>query len=65
MEFRPTGTEAGRSDIGQAFRDSGQILATSTAWLIRAFAFLIPLLIVFGAVFAARRWRARVIKSKG
>ena len=64
MEFQPTGTEAGRSDIGQAFRDSGQILATSTAWLIRAFAFLIPLLIVLGAVLAARRWRLRVMKSE-
>lgn len=65
MEFQPTGTEAGRSDIGQALRDSGQILATSTAWLIRAIAFLIPLLIVLGAVFAARRWRSRARKSKG
>ena len=64
IEFQPTGTEAGRSDIGQAFRDSGQILATSTAWLIRAFAFLIPLLIVLGAVLAARRWRLRAKKSQ-
>ena len=59
IEFQPTGTEAGRSDIGQALRDSGQIIATSTAWLIRAFAFLIPLLIVLGGAFAVRRWRAR------
>ncbi len=66
IEFRPTGTEAGRSDIGQAFRDSGQIIATSTAWLIRAFAFLIPLLIVaFGALSVARRLRSRARKSKG
>ena len=64
LEFQPTGTEAGRSDIGQAFRDSGQILATSTAWLIRAFAFLIPLFIVLGAVLAARRWRLRILNSK-
>ncbi len=63
MEFQPTGTEAGRSDIGQAFSDSGQILATSTAWLIRAFAFLIPLLILFGVVVAARRLRARTKSS--
>ena len=64
LAFQPTGTEAGRSDIGQAFRDSGQILAASTAWLIRAFAFLIPLLMVLAAVLAARRWRLRLMKSK-
>lgn len=63
IDFQPTGTEAGRSDIGQAFRDSGQILATSTAWLIRAFAFLVPLLLVLGAVLAARRWRSGAKKS--
>ena len=65
IEFQPTGTESGRSDIGQAFSDSGQILATSTAWLIRTIAFLIPLLIVLGAVFAAWRWRSRMRKSRG
>ena len=59
LDFQPTGAEAGRSDIGQAFRDSGQILATSTAWLIRAIAFLIPLFIVLYTVFVAWRWRAR------
>ena len=64
IEFSPTGTEAGRSDIGQAFRDSGQILATSTAWLIRAVAFLIPLLLVIGALLAIRRWRLRARKAK-
>lgn len=64
LEFQPTGVEAGGSDIGQAFRDSGQILATSTAWSIRAIAFLIPLLVFLGVVFAARRWRTRVGKSR-
>ena len=65
LDFQPTGAEAGRSDIGQAFRDSGQILATSTAWLIRAIAFLIPLLIVLCTVYAAWRWRARRRGSTG
>jgi hypothetical protein len=59
LDLQPTGAEAGRSDIGQAFRDSGQILATSTAWLIRAVAFFIPLFIVLYTVFAAWRWRVR------
>lgn len=59
LDFQPTSAEAGRSDIGQAFRDSGQILATSTAWLIRTIAFLIPLLIVISVVLAAWRWRMR------
>ena len=64
IQCQPTGSEAGRSDIGQAFRDSGQILATSTSWLIRAFAFLIPLLILLGAVLAARRWRVHARTTK-
>lgn len=64
LEFEPTSTEAGRSDIGQAFRDSAQILATSTAWMIRAAAALIPLLIILGAVIAAWRWRLRARNSK-
>jgi hypothetical protein len=62
LDFQPSGAETGRSDIGQAFRDSGQILATSTAWLIRAIAFLIPLLIVLCAVLAA--WRGRRRRSQ-
>lgn len=64
MEFQPTGTEAGRSDIGQAFRDSGQIVASTTAGLIRTIAFLMPLLILLGLVFAAWRWRSRAKKSR-
>ena len=65
MEFQPTGTEAGRSDIGQALRDSGQIVASTTAGLIRTIAFLMPLLILLGAGFAAWRWRSRMKKSNG
>lgn len=65
IEFQPTGTEAGRSDIGQAFRDSGQILAATTAGLIRTIAFLLPVLILLGIGFAAWCWRSRWKKSKG
>lgn len=57
LDFQPTGTEAGRSEIGQALRDSGRILATSTAWLIRAVSALIPLLVLLGLAFVAWRWR--------
>jgi hypothetical protein len=64
LEFQPTGTEAGRSEIGQALSDSGRILAASTAGLIRVVAFLVPLLLVLGAGFAAWRWRARRLGAK-
>jgi hypothetical protein len=64
LEFNPTGSETGRSDIGQAFRDSGQILAATTAGLIRTVAFLIPVLVFLGALFAAWRWRVRMKTPK-
>lgn len=64
LEFQPTRAEVGGSDIGQALKDSGQILATSTAGLIRAMAFLIPLLIVLFALLTVWRWRLRAKASK-
>ncbi len=63
LEFQPTGNEAGRSDIGQAFRDFGQIMASTIAGLIRVIAFLLPVLIVLALALAAWRWRRR--KPKG
>lgn len=60
LEFRPPGGQAGRGEITQAVRDFGQILAMGTAWTIRAFAFLIPVLLVAGAgIFLWRRLRRR------
>ena len=43
----------------QAMRDFGGILSMGTAWLIRAAAFLIPLVLVIALLVAGvRRWRA-------
>lgn len=46
LRFSPTGVEEGGSEIGDAFRDSGSILAGVTAGLIRAAAALIPIALV-------------------
>lgn len=59
LNFRPPGGESGRSEIGQAVRDFGEILALSTAWTIRAAAFLIPVVVVFAVLLGLWRWRRR------
>lgn len=60
LNFQPPGGESGRSEIGQAFRDFGEILSSGTAWLIRAFAFLIPLAVLLTVlVIVVRRIRRR------
>ena len=49
----------GDPEIGQAVRDFVSILATGTAWTIRAVAFLIPLAVVVAVLVAVWRWRKR------
>lgn len=59
LQFQPPGSEAGRNEVAQALRDFGGILSLGTAWLIRAAAFLIPLVLVIAVLVAGvRRWRA-------
>lgn len=59
LHFQPPGSEAGRNEVVQALRDFGGILSLGTAWLIRASAFLIPLVLVIALLVAGvRRWRA-------
>ena len=59
LHFQPPGSEAGRNEIGEALRDFGGILSMGTAWLIRAAALLIPLVLVIGLLgVGVRRWRA-------
>ena len=59
LHFRPPGSEAGRNEVVQALREFGGILSQGTAWLIRAAAFLIPLVLVIAVlVGGVRRWRA-------
>ena len=60
LNFQPTGGEEGRNEVVQAFRDFGKILSMGTAWMIRAAAFLIPLLLVLVVLAAGmRRWNKR------
>ena len=59
LEFQLPGGASGRSEIGQAFSDFGEILASATAFLIRAFAMLIPVSIVFAGILMFWRWRRR------
>jgi hypothetical protein len=65
LHFQPPGGEAGRNEVAQALRDFGGILSLGTAWLIRAAAFLIPLVLVIAVLVAGmRRWRTPD-KTKG
>jgi len=60
LEFVPPGGQSGRGEIRQALRDFTAILATGTAWTIRAVAFLIPVGVFLWALIAlVRRWRRR------
>lgn len=59
LHFQPPGSEAGRNDIVQVLRDFGGIVSMGTAWMIRAAAFLIPLVLVIALlVTGVRKWRA-------
>ena len=60
IEFETTRTEAGRSDIGDAFRDSGRVFAASIAFMIRALAAAVPVVLLLGlVVLLVRRLRRR------
>lgn len=63
LRFVPPGGESGRGEIARAVRDFGGMLATGTAWTIRAFAFLVPMgVLVAALVFMRRRWRRRAAR---
>jgi len=59
IEFSPPNGEAGRSEIADAFRESGHVMAGSTAFVIRAISALLPVLLVlaFGIWLLRRGWR--------
>lgn len=61
LQFRTPSGQRGRSDIGQALSESGAILTSSVAFLIRALAALLPWAVVGGAVLWAglKLWRRR------
>ena len=59
LQFQPPGLQSGGGEIGRAVRDFVSILATGTAWTIRAIAFLIPVALLVGVLLALWRWRRR------
>lgn len=60
VDFHPPGGQAGRSEIGQAFREFGGIFASAIAWIIRATAVLLPPVVILTGLFLlARRLRRR------
>jgi hypothetical protein len=65
VRFRPKGAEVGGSAVGDAIRDSMEIAGKSTAWLIRAVAASVPLLLVLVGAWmvwrSVRRRRARAL----
>lgn len=65
ISLSPPGGEAGRSEIGQAFSDFGEVLSLSTAWLIRAVAVLLPISIALWLLLSLVRWlrRRRLAKA--
>ena len=64
LDVHPPGGQRGRSEIARAFSDFGGILSVSVAWMIRAFAGLLPLLAVLAiVVFFWRRRRKRRVGS--
>ena len=59
IDFLPPNGEAGRNDIAEAFRDSGRVMAASTAGVIKVVAALVPVLLalVVGIWLLRRVWR--------
>lgn len=59
IDFSPPGGETGRSEIADAFRESGRVMAGSTAFVIRAISALVPVLLAlaFGIWLLRRTWR--------
>ena len=63
IEFRGTSGEQGRGEIAEAAAEFGQVFASSVAFVIRAVAALVPVVVVLAIVGwllrLAWRWRAR------
>jgi outer membrane murein-binding lipoprotein Lpp len=61
LNFQTTRSQESRSEIGEALRDFGGIVAAVIAFLIRAFAVLLPVSIVggIGLWLLLKLWRAR------
>jgi hypothetical protein len=60
LSFNAPQSQANRSEIGQALGDFGSIVTGVVAWLIRAFAVLLPL----GVVVLAGLWFVRLLRRR-
>lgn len=64
IDFTPPELESGGNDVVRALREAGSLLASGTAWTIRAVAFLVPVSIVLAVIVwlvrRVRRARRRV-----
>jgi uncharacterized protein DUF4349 len=66
LDFNPPGGQQGRGEVAKSFRDFGSILSVSIAWMIRAFAGGLPLVVLLSlAVFFWRRRRRRRLVGAG
>jgi hypothetical protein len=59
IQFSPHATQEGRSEVAEAFADTGRVMAGSTAAVVRVIAALIPMLVVLviGLWLLRRVWR--------
>lgn len=59
LRFSPHATQEGRSEVAEAFSDTGRVMAASTAAVVRVIAALIPVLValVIGIWLLRRMWR--------
>lgn len=59
IRFSPHATQEGRSEVAEALADTGRVMATSTAVVVRVIAALIPVLValVVGIWLLRRMWR--------
>jgi hypothetical protein len=64
IEFQTTRTEAGRFDIGDAFRDAGRVFAASVAFMIRALAAAVPVVLILALVVVLVRALRRRSKAR-
>ncbi|UYB53736.1 DUF4349 domain-containing protein [Xanthomonas sp. AM6] len=59
LQFATPDGERGRSEIGEAFADTGAIFASATAWAIRAVAALTPFLLLGAVLWWLVAWLRR------
>lgn len=65
IEFETPRAETGRSDIGEAFRDFGRVFGASVAFVIRAVAAAVPVLLVLAVLIALVVRLRRRMRRKG